>query len=263
MSLWCGNCRQEIFNGFGMLYMLERFGGALVLPNKEEDYTPANSAVCDDCWAQVPNTERLCGETHKATLDKETDTVYLYLPSDSDRCAFGSKSWSSIESDLSNPIFLRHANVAQHLGKTLPIIEDMAQRHEGIAPLENNVFVKKVIAYLHTVTDSRVVAMREFAPGVIAVRDDYNNGELNVYFDPDLWEARNSSIWGASLTPPRLKGTGLSILEGMSSAPPPTNFYSLLNIAQQALLSRKGDDWNKQMIYIPTPQTLRPLRKKS
>lgn len=51
MALGCGQCREDIYTGYGILYKLTKGAGGLpILPT--ESYVPPNSAICDDCWAK-------------------------------------------------------------------------------------------------------------------------------------------------------------------------------------------------------------------
>ncbi|MBI4276658.1 hypothetical protein HY629_02340 [Candidatus Uhrbacteria bacterium] len=126
MSLWCGACRREIFEGFGMLYRCDRTAEGFELPNKAADIVPPNSAVCDQCWKRLPAAERLPAV---ADLGSEIggQHIFVYEPADSGRCGWGSKSWDSIQADAKKRVFLRAATVERFFPQTLPIIAANAQ----------------------------------------------------------------------------------------------------------------------------------------
>lgn len=94
MSLWCGNCANEIFEEFGILYRLGlTVDGALRYPDKLHEYVPPNVAVCAGCWSRLPPTKM----HPRSEAQKLDGIVYAYAPADSDRVPFfGSKAWSSI-----------------------------------------------------------------------------------------------------------------------------------------------------------------------
>jgi len=120
MSLWCGACRNEIFEGFGLLYRMEMVGGKPRFPTKDQEYVPPNSAVCDRCWKGVPRKERLTDASAATGPNKRF--VFAYADSDSSNSPiWGSKQWSDIEAS-ENYVYLRLAAVQRYLPQTLPII---------------------------------------------------------------------------------------------------------------------------------------------
>lgn len=126
MSLWCGSCRSEIFQGFGILYQLERDdSGHLRFPNKAKDYVPANSAVCDHCWELLPAEEKQTGAQVQAQAESSGETVFIYALADSSPCLVGSKSWSGIVSSEEHFVFVQSAAVAKFFPRALAIIQRM------------------------------------------------------------------------------------------------------------------------------------------
>jgi len=127
MSLWCGSCRQEIFEGFGILYQLGRdAAGVLRFPDKKNDYVPLNSAICDRCWNGVPKEEKRTGDSAKQDAEKNTDTVFVYAPADSNNDPFWrSKTWSGIVTQDNNLTFVSANIVERHLRQSLEIITNM------------------------------------------------------------------------------------------------------------------------------------------
>lgn len=87
-----------------------------------------------------------------------------------------------------------------------------------------------------------IASMFEFAPGVVGAFD--STGEFDAYFDRAAWGPSDPGLWGDSLYPPGLNGTGLGVLPGVGMAPPPRNFSELFEFAKQGLKSRTRDrDW--------------------
>ncbi len=129
MSLWCGSCRREIFEGFGLLYQLERMGdGQLRFPDQAKDYVPANSAVCDPCWNSLPINEMVTDEKVRAEMERGKETVFAYTSADSNNDpVWKSKTWSSIVANDSNIVFIKHKAVVRYFPKAVEIIENMAK----------------------------------------------------------------------------------------------------------------------------------------
>jgi hypothetical protein len=119
MSLWCGACRDEIFEGFGLLYRMDIVDGKPRPPTKDNEYVPPNAAVCAACWARVPMADRLL-DANQATARR---TVYAYASADSSNSPiWGSKQWSDLVAS-DTYVFLREEIVQQRLPRTLPIID--------------------------------------------------------------------------------------------------------------------------------------------
>lgn len=125
MSLWCGACREEIFDAFGILYELERTPEGNVQVPSEARPSP-NSAVCAKCWAKIPEAERI--SDHRG-VDRGSERVLAYAPADSENSPiWGSKEWSSIVADYERMLFIRRALVVEQLPRALEIIDAMAGR---------------------------------------------------------------------------------------------------------------------------------------
>jgi len=129
MSLVCGNCRETIYEGFGLLYRLEdRKAGKLLHPHEIKGGVP-NSAICDACWSRIPEGEKRKGDGIQAEMDAGTEPVYIFLNADSERCLLDrAKEWSSIKTDPSTTVFVRTPLVEQHFAGAIKIISDMAFR---------------------------------------------------------------------------------------------------------------------------------------
>ncbi len=130
MSLWCGACRTEIFDGFGMLFLLERDGnGSLLLPDQKKDYVPPNSAVCDKCSKRLKRSHFLGGLKQLPALNKSRRALYAFAPATSANSpTWGSKMWSAIETKESQFKFLAASTVQQQLPRTVEIIKDIARQ---------------------------------------------------------------------------------------------------------------------------------------
>lgn len=130
MSLWCGSCRNEIFDGFGILYKLERtIEGKLLYPDKTMDYVPPNSAVCDRCWSNVPKSKKHSGEQAKSNAEQSKETVFAYAPADSSNDAFWkSKTWSGIVTEDDKLVFIAPDAVNRFFINAVKIIDNMADR---------------------------------------------------------------------------------------------------------------------------------------
>src|SRR5258708_5373676 len=121
MSLLCGSCRTEISENFGLLYWLERDeNGNLHLPNQAEDYVPPNSAICNVCWAKVPERRKLTAE--RATVSPKQIFAYAFGSSDNGSMS-GSKMWSGIVVNEKSFIFLTKNTVTLFLMGAVEIIE--------------------------------------------------------------------------------------------------------------------------------------------
>ena len=120
MSLWCGACRKEIFEGFGLLYRMPMVAGAPRMPTQDKEYVPPNSAVCDSCWSLVPVDERLA-EVSQA-VEPDAPYVFAYASADSSHSPiWGSKQWSDILAS-ERYVYLRVGTVKRHLPKVVLII---------------------------------------------------------------------------------------------------------------------------------------------
>lgn len=121
MSLWYGSCRTEIFDGFGILYQLERNAAGVRRPTAE--YVPPNSAVCDACWQKVPDDALKMGPPIDA------DIVYAYAPADSPSSPFwGSKTWSGIETNDEQLRFISDRTIKRLFPRAVEIIDSMTRR---------------------------------------------------------------------------------------------------------------------------------------
>ena len=120
MSLWCGACRKEIFEGFGLIYRMDLVDGQPRLPTKDKEYVPPNSAVCDRCWVSVPENERLAQVAQAAETDAKEVFAYASASSSSSPI-WGSKQWSDIE-HADQYVYLRQSTVETYVPKILPII---------------------------------------------------------------------------------------------------------------------------------------------
>jgi len=123
MSLWCGNCRQEIFEGFALLQRLERDeAGKLRYANNV--YVPPNCAVCAKCWSEFPEDAKLSGEIAQATAEAYRGEVFTHVPADSPNDPFWkSKTWSGIVADDKALTYLSTEVVRRVLANAIPIIE--------------------------------------------------------------------------------------------------------------------------------------------
>ncbi len=125
MSLLCGNCRELIYEGFGLLCRLERdTAGKFKTP--DENYFPPNAAACDRCWTLMPEEFRLSGAAAKTAAEKCTGAVYVYVPADSNNDRFWkAKTWSGIvtNDDPDAMVYLPTATVVQLFSKAIEIID--------------------------------------------------------------------------------------------------------------------------------------------
>lgn len=126
MSLVCGNCRETIYDGFGLLYQLERNDEGRLL-YRGGDYVPPNVAVCDACWQGVPNTEKRGDKDARTEAEASKETVFAYAPADSDRHPFGEwKCWSSIVANDDELTFVKSEAVSLYLPGALELARDVA-----------------------------------------------------------------------------------------------------------------------------------------
>lgn len=127
MSLWCGACRTEIFEGFGLLYRMPMVDGAPRPPTKDGEFVPPNSAVCDCCWSTVPEDERLSQVAQ--AIEPDAPYVFAYAAADSGTSpTWGSKQWSSIEAS-NRYVYLRVKTVKRFLPKVvLIIVQDAVEK---------------------------------------------------------------------------------------------------------------------------------------
>lgn len=135
MSLWCGNCRKEIFEGFGILYRLERTAqGTLLLPDKKKDYVPPSSAIRDYCYSRLPESEKSTGEEAKTKAERSKKDVFAFAPANSNNDAFWrSKTWSGIVTDDEKLVFIKPNAVTRFFSKAIEIIDGVkTTAHEGI-----------------------------------------------------------------------------------------------------------------------------------
>lgn len=160
MSLWCGACRKEIFEGFGMLYELERTPQGIRLPQSGSK-VPPNSAICAVCIRMIPEGE--FANDH-AAVDSGAATVYAYIPADSSRNSFsGSKSWSDIAYTDAGFRFLPRTLVEQRLPRAIEIIDQMAGRRKAPQPtLEiTTVEITEPGSFLRALAEARGVPFDE------------------------------------------------------------------------------------------------------
>lgn len=229
--LCCGSCRTEICESYGILYRLDWVDGELVYPDKFQNYDPPNTYVCDTCWKSVPADAA------------SPDGYYLYASAVRQRY---------YPTDFADAVKLTGGTVWKHLRATLPIIADMATRCESPATLLDNAFKDRVIAYLSK-HDLSVHAMKEFAPGMIAVNDTYaGNREFDLYFDIERWTATSDSDVTS-----KVRGQDLGILPGVARFPSPWNFSQLQAMGKRHLKPLKGDVWADRMGYVAVPKNLR------
>src|SRR3989338_9957681 len=103
----------------------------------------------------------------------------------------------------------------------------------------DNEFINRVLDYTQKHLDCKAREMAELAPGIAAVYDASN--EVDTYFDRKQWEASNHPLWGNSLFPPGLEGTGIGVLQGVGSMPRISDFDQALGYAQRNLKSTTAD----------------------
>lgn len=125
MSLWCGNCKNAVTNGFGLLYKFERTeSGELKYPDKKKDYVPPNSAICDTCWRRFPRVEKFTDAASKNMMEAGRETVYAYASAESNYGRDGIKTWSGIVANESKTrlVFLTSDAVEECLPGAVEII---------------------------------------------------------------------------------------------------------------------------------------------
>lgn len=110
----------------------------------------------------------------------------------------------------------------------------MEQSLGQIKPGETEAAVRRYIRG----TNFRIVGIMEFAPGILGVLDTDN--EYAAYFNVGFWGPKAPALWGDSLYPPGLEGTGLGVLEAIGSMPSPNDFYLLREFAERNLKSLEG-----------------------
>lgn len=126
----------------------------------------------------------------------------------------------------------------------------------------NEAFFQRVFAYLRT-CDFQIRAMAELAPGMVVVHDNYQGrGELDVYFDRDLWEPVNPQIWMSdgkdTLVPPSLEGTGIACLQSFAYMNRPQNFKEFHGMSKGTLKPKRADVfWHNLPREMEVPAELR------
>jgi len=125
----------------------------------------------------------------------------------------------------------------------------------------DSAFLKRLLDYYEPEVKSRhygINGICEFAPGVIGISDTFQGGEFDVFFDVERWGATMPELWGETLTPPGLAGTGMGVLPGIGSAPPPRSLDGLFRLARRHLQPLKGDAWHEGALpSFPVPESLR------
>lgn len=113
-------------------------------------------------------------------------------------------------------------------------------------------FIGEVGLYLRT-SPVRIIEMAEFAPGIVGIHDDHENGEFDVYFDEARWELADVASWGRQIVyPERLKPFGLDVLQGVYLAPTPTGMDQLFALAKNSLVATKnGIPWRSCAAILP------------
>lgn len=109
----------------------------------------------------------------------------------------------------------------------------------------------------------RIREMAEFAPGVIAVHDNYGDqgGEFDVYINADAIGPTQPEIWDQEdgLVPPGLKETGLGILQGVAFGRRPKSIQEFFQVAPQFLTGKTAPiGWYKEPKPLEVPTTSRP-----
>lgn len=86
-------------------------------------------------------------------------------------------------------------------------------------------FEQKVFNYLSKWRGSfKIVSSQVLDDGMIAIEDDYAYGEIDTYFDTNLWDIVHPEIWGDCLFPGDIESLGFGILPGAGTFPQPTDF---------------------------------------
>lgn len=120
MSLWCGACRKEIFEGFGLLYRMDMVDSSPRGPTGDGEYVPPNSAVCDRCWSDVPESDRLVDASQATNPD--VPFIFAYASADSSNSPiWGSKQWSDILTS-DRYVYVLGKTVKKYLPKVVLII---------------------------------------------------------------------------------------------------------------------------------------------
>lgn len=118
-------------------------------------------------------------------------------------------------------------------------------------PTADPQFIEKILAYYRDASDWHpdfvVLAMQEYAPGVVAVFDAF--GEYDVLFDETRWAFARPEIWDALPEKPDLKALGVLVLEGIGQAPPPSDFGQMLAFAKRQLTSMVAA-WHETPVAI-------------
>lgn len=127
MSLLCGVCINYIpDSNYGILYLLKDRGkdGLLRKPKDdlENEYVPPNSAICGQCFATLPDTEKVL----EAEALKE-DLIFGFAWDNGPEIGPGGAKWSSVMTDCKNLTYIRRGAVDKHFNHALLIIEDMLE----------------------------------------------------------------------------------------------------------------------------------------
>lgn len=123
MSLWCGACRTCIYGKYGILYLLsEKEDWRLKHPDRGDDYTPPNSAVCGDCMSD------LSPDLASETAIRSSETFAFSWDIGPDYADGDYAKWSAIMIDENNFDYLSRELVVKKLPKALAIIEDVIWR---------------------------------------------------------------------------------------------------------------------------------------
>lgn len=109
-------------------------------------------------------------------------------------------------------------------------------------------FLPRLVAYLRRAKTAAVpfdaYAIQELGTGIAAVADDYGSqGEIDVYFDAELWGSVDPTLWGDGLYPPALERTGLGVLSGVSRVPRVSTFGEAQVFARGQLKPRGEAQW--------------------
>jgi hypothetical protein len=241
MTLLCGNCANDCYGDYFMLFLLEQEGGKLAYIDEFERHVSPNSALCSEC----------VGSAHQAGAHEVSSlkSGYALVTASS---GGGRAQWSCVVTDATTAVYFDEESAKIMWPRALDIIAHLPR----LSPLpDNRAFVDRLFAHLRS-GDVRFHAMAELAPGMIVVQDDYREGELDVFFDLELWGPKNPQLWGDSLTPAGLMELGMGVLSCTSFGNRPRNFTQFLPLAQYTLMPRQDASWHPIPRAFKVPKDL-------
>lgn len=243
MTLLCGNCDNDCFEDYFMLFLLEQEGEKLAYIEEFERHVSPNSALCGEC----------VGSAHQAGA-KDVSLLksgYALVAASS---GGGRARLSRVVTDATTAVYFDEESAKIMWPRAVQIIDALPR----LSPLPDNLsFVDRLYAHFRT-GKVRFEAMAEFAPGVIVVRDNYQEGEMDVFFDLERWGPKVPQLWGDSLTPAGLMALGMGILSFLSFGNRPHNFKEFHRLAEYTLKPKQDAAWYASPRAFKVPRDLRP-----